>query len=108
VIYLDPPLQRSELMSPVSSTGAASCLRAGAGAPDMTEGNMGTALEQQARRAAKRAGLWARKSRRRAGTVDNHGEFMLIDPSTNFVVAGERFDLTPREVIEHCTGDGMP
>ena len=65
---------------------------------------MSTAPEQRARRAAKRAGLWARKSRWRIGTVDNHGEFMLIDPFSNFVVRGERFSLTPEEVIEYCAG----
>jgi hypothetical protein len=32
----------------------------------------------------------ARKSRRRAGTVDNHGGFQLIEPLTNIVVGGER------------------
>ena len=66
---------------------------------------MGTALEQQARRAAKRVGLWARKSRWRIGTVDNRGEFMLIDPFSNFVVRGERFNLTPEEVIVDFAGE---
>jgi hypothetical protein len=40
---------------------------------------MSTALENRARRAAKRVGLIARKSRWRAGTIDNHGGFTLIE-----------------------------
>ena len=60
------------------------------------------ALDAKARRAAKRAGLYARKSRRGAGSVDNHGDFALIDPATNFMVAGFRFDMTAQEVIEYC------
>jgi len=68
------------------------------------------AIEQRARRAAKRAGLIAKKSRRRVGSVDyvgsvdNHGEFMLVDPYTNYVVAGERFDLSAEEVLTYCGG----
>ena len=38
------------------------------------------ALESRARRLAKKAGWVAKKSRWRAGTVDNHGGFQLIDP----------------------------
>jgi hypothetical protein len=26
-------------------------------------------------------------------SLNNHGEFMIVDPSRNVVVAGERFDL---------------
>jgi hypothetical protein len=59
--------------------------------------------EARARRAAKRAGLIARKSRWRAGSVDNYGGFMLVDPSTNGAVAGVRFDMTAEEVIEFCS-----
>jgi hypothetical protein len=44
------------------------------------------ALEARARRAAKRAGLMAYKSRWRAGTIDNRGGYMLIDLQTNFAV----------------------
>ena len=36
--------------------------------------------DSQARRAAKRIGLLARKSRWRRDTVDNHGGFMLLQP----------------------------
>lgn len=60
------------------------------------------AMEQRARRAAKRLGLFARKSRRFLGSLDNLGEFRLVDAVGNFVVAGERFDMTPEEVIDWC------
>jgi hypothetical protein len=46
--------------------------------------------------------LVAKKSRSRAGTIDNHGGFMLIEPFNNRVVCGYRFDLTPEEVIAEC------
>jgi len=63
---------------------------------------MSIAIEQKARRAAKRAGFYATKSRWRVGTIDNHGGFMLIEPHSNFAVGGLRFDMTPKEVIEYC------
>jgi hypothetical protein len=49
--------------------------------------------DSRARRAACRAGLVARKSRWRAGSIDNYGEYSLIEPTTNIVVAGVRFDI---------------
>ena len=60
------------------------------------------AREARARRAARRAGLIARKSRKGLGTIDNDGGFMLIDGSSNFVVFGETFDLTAEDVISYC------
>jgi hypothetical protein len=63
------------------------------------------ALESRARRAAKHAGLIARKSRWRLGSVDNFGQFRLVDRYGNYVVAGERFDLSAEEVIEYCRED---
>ena len=65
------------------------------------------ALEQRARRAARRVGLRAKKSRRRGGTIDNRGDFMLLDPHRNFVVACLRFDLSAEDVIEYLLGPGM-
>src|SRR5215475_8700479 len=58
--------------------------------------------EDQARRAAKRVGLRARKSRWRANSIDNLGEFQIIDPMRNWIVAGERFNFTADDVIEFC------
>jgi hypothetical protein len=60
------------------------------------------AIEQRARRAAKRIGLIAKKSRWRAGSIDNRGGFMLIDPYTNGVVSGSRFDLSPEDILDYC------
>jgi hypothetical protein len=62
---------------------------------EMTE----SALEQRARRAARRVGLLARKSRWRANTNDNLGRFALIDPMTNSIVDGARFNLSAEEII---------
>ena len=58
--------------------------------------------DSQARRAAKRIGLLARKSRWRRDTVDNHGGFMLLQPYQNRVVAGLRFNLTAADVVTRC------
>jgi len=63
------------------------------------------ALEQRARRRAKREGLVAKKTRWRAGSIDNHGGFALIDPYRNFIVAGSRFDMSAEEVIAYCDGE---
>jgi len=60
------------------------------------------ANEARARRAAKRVGLKARKSRWRFNTIDNWGGFRIIDPRRNWVVAGTRFDFTADDVIAFC------
>jgi hypothetical protein len=65
-----------------------------------------THMESRARRAAKRVGLIAKKSRWRAGSIDNHGGFMLIEPERNLCIAGERFDLSAQYVIEYCQQKG--
>lgn len=65
--------------------------------------NQSRRLDDRARRAAKRIGLLACKSRWRAGTSDNIGGFQLLDPNRNWVLAGERFNLTAGQVIEYCT-----
>jgi hypothetical protein len=61
-----------------------------------------SAKDARARRAAKRVGLLARRSRRRVGTVDNRGGFMLTDPFHNRIVEGEKFDLSAEDVIAFC------
>jgi hypothetical protein len=61
-----------------------------------------SAHESRARRAAARVGLKAIKSRWRRDSIDNYGEFMLIDPYTNTVISGSRFDLRPELVIKMC------
>jgi hypothetical protein len=64
--------------------------------------HLGDAADARARRAARSAGLVARKSRWRANTIDNHGGFMLVDPDTNFCVAGPRWNMTAEDVLEFC------
>lgn len=58
--------------------------------------------EAKARRAAKKVGLIATKSRWRVGTIDNFGGFALVDQRFNYIVEGSRFDMTPDEVIDYC------
>ena len=60
-------------------------------------------LDSKARRCARRAGLVARKSRWRRDSLDNFGDYALIDPETGFPVAGFRFDMSAAEVIEYCS-----
>ena len=60
------------------------------------------ALEARARRSAQRVGLCACKSRKHVGSIDNYGDFKLIDISTNCPVGGFRYDMTAQEVIEYC------
>lgn len=61
------------------------------------------AIDARARRAAKRIGLFACKSTWRKGTIDNQGGYRLLDRNNNFIVAGERYDLTADEVLKFCT-----
>lgn len=61
-------------------------------------------LDSRARRLAQKAGLIARKSRR-SWSLDNNGEYMLVDPATNFSVAGHRYDMSAEEVIAYCIED---
>jgi hypothetical protein len=64
-------------------------------------------LDSRARRAAKRAGLFAMKARG-LRSVDNHGGYALIDPYYNCVVRGSRFDLSAEEVIDICEEGPSP
>ena len=57
-------------------------------------------LDARARRAARRVGLIARKSRR--DSIDNCGGFKLIEPSGNYPVAGFSYDMTAKDVIAEC------
>ena len=61
-----------------------------------------SAVEARARRAAKKVGLLARKSRRRAGSTENFGHFMLLDVNGKRAVAGLRYDLKAQQVIDYC------
>ena len=64
------------------------------------------ALDARARRAARSAGLVARKSRCRANSIDNYGGFMLVDPYHNVIVDGSRYDLSAEYVIYCRSEDG--
>jgi hypothetical protein len=64
----------------------------------------GQALEAKTRRAAKRVGLVATKSRWRRGSIDNFGGLMLANARHNWVVAGSRFNLSA--VLEYCAERG--
>jgi hypothetical protein len=61
------------------------------------------AMDGRARRAARRVGLMARRSRWRLGSIDNFGGYRLVDPDGNWVVAGERFDMSAEDVIARCS-----
>lgn len=72
---------------------------------DSTSERAARAMDARARRAARRAGLVATRSRWRKFSIDNHGDFMLVDPSTRGCVFGERYDATAEEVLEFCSDD---
>lgn len=59
----------------------------------MTLSSSEAAREARLRRRAKRHGYALQRSRWRSGSLDNFGEFRVIDPAYNVVVAGERFDM---------------
>ena len=48
--------------------------------------------ERRLRKIAQKQGLLLRKSRGQL-SMGNQGGYMIVDPDTNVVVAGERFDL---------------
>ena len=60
------------------------------------------ALDQRARRAARRVGLVARKNRRGVGSIDNFGGYALIDPETRGIVCGWQYDLSADDVLAYC------
>jgi hypothetical protein len=69
----------------------------------MTLDDEDPAAESRARRAAKRVGLQARKSRWRANNpLYNQSGFQIIDPMRNWIVAGEKFNMSAEQVIEYC------
>jgi hypothetical protein len=47
-------------------------------------------------------GLNSSQSHWRRDSLDNFGEFILIEPSSNFPVARFPYSMTAEEVIEHC------
>ena len=62
-----------------------------------------SALEERAKIAAQRLGLTLKKGPLRQGSGrPDRGGFMLINERSNFIVAGQHFDLTAEAVIECC------
>ena len=62
-------------------------------------------LDALARRAARRVGLVARKSRRRIKTADNLGGYMLLHAMRNYCIRGSRCELSAGDVIEFCEAE---
>lgn len=56
--------------------------------------------ENYLRRQAKRLGLALKKSRAKKWNYDNQGDYMLIDPYTNCVFDGAKFELSIDDVAE--------
>lgn len=64
------------------------------------KGGCSVANERQIRRALSKAGYALRKSRIRNINADNLGGYMVVDATSNYVVAGARYDLTLEDVAE--------
>jgi hypothetical protein len=53
---------------------------------------------------AKRAGYAVKKSRGML-SINNRGEFMLINANRNWIVLGQRFDATLNEIVDFLDGE---
>lgn len=63
--------------------------------------------ESTIRRKAQKAGYRLRKSRKVNTTLDDQGEYMLIDVDTGFPACGYRYDASLEDVAEFLSdGDG--
>jgi hypothetical protein len=60
--------------------------------------------ESAIRARAQRAGYAVRKSRRML-SLDNHGQYMLVDADHNWVVRGKRFDFTLEDIADFLHGE---
>lgn len=56
--------------------------------------------EARLRRLVRKQGYMLSRSRWRYDSIDNFGGFRIVDPFTNCVVAGSRWELTPAHVEE--------
>ncbi|WP_206998963.1 hypothetical protein [Trinickia mobilis] len=63
------------------------------------------ALDSRARRAAKKLGFIAHKSRSGIDGLNNHGGFTVLDGLTGFPVYGYYYELDAQDVIEWCNED---
>lgn len=59
--------------------------------------NTDKAADSRLRSYALRNGYCLHKSRAQRG-IDNHGQYRIVDPDMNSIVAGERFDMDAQEV----------
>jgi hypothetical protein len=60
--------------------------------------------ESAVRRIAKQHWCFITKSRR-AQSMDNHGEYRLVDADTNNILLGERYDATLEDIAEWFNED---
>lgn len=56
------------------------------------------AEDSRLRRLAKKSGYALRRSRSRIYSINNRGEYQIVDPFLNAIVAGEKYDLTASDV----------
>jgi hypothetical protein len=63
-------------------------------------------VDQKVRRAAMYVGLRAVKSKA-ARSPDQQGGYRLVEERGNFVVAGEKFDLSAEDAITYCVQRSM-
>jgi hypothetical protein len=56
-------------------------------------------LERKCRRQLAAQGYGLKKSRTRNTHGNDYGEYMIFDPYTNDIVAGEKFDMSLDEVV---------
>ena len=59
--------------------------------------------DSRLRRLAKKHGYALRRSRSSYWSINNRGEYQIVDPFLNMIVAGEKFDMTPGNVEEWLT-----
>lgn len=62
------------------------------------------AIESRVRRALASMGLALRKSRQRHISAYNYSGYQVVDPDTNCVVDGARFDLTLEQIADVLDG----
>ena len=53
------------------------------------------------RRKAQRLGLLLQKSRARYWSINDQGEWMILDPNTNITISGEKFSLNIEDVEKY-------
>ena len=60
--------------------------------------------EQRIRKLANRHGYSVRKDRARSYSLNHHGLFRLVNPYTNCIVMGERFDVSLEDIENFLSG----